>query len=187
MSQTHEITLLLREWSNGNRNVLDDLMPLVYDELYKQASLFLRGERPNHTLQTTALINEAFIKLIDQKNVQFDNRIHFFAISATLMRRILVDYARMKNRKKRGGKSIAVSLDETAIVVQNQQNIDIIALDDVLKRLEKLDERQSRVVELRYFSGLTLEETADALEISRSTAANDWALAKAWLFRELTK
>lgn len=187
MNQSHEITLLLQEWSDGNNNVLEDLMPLVYDELHKQASMFLRKERANHTLQPTALIHEAYIKLIDQRDVQFNSRNHFFAIAATLMRRVLVDYARMKDRKKRGGKAVAVSLDETAVVGHNPQNIDIIALDDALNRLEELDERQARVVELRYFSGLTLEETAEALKISRSSAAQDWALAKAWLYRELTK
>ncbi|MGI8544256.1 MAG: sigma-70 family RNA polymerase sigma factor [Aridibacter sp.] len=187
MSQSHEITLLLQEWGDGNNNVLEDLMPLVYDELHRQATIFLRRERPDHTLQTTALINEAYIKLIDQRDVRFNDRIHFYAISAKLMRRVLVDYARMKNRKKRGGKTIAVSLDETAVVGYNPQNTDIIALDDALKRLEEIDERQTRVVELRYFSGLTLEETAEALKISRSSVAQDWAIAKAWLYRELTK
>ncbi len=187
MSQSHEITLLLQQWSGGNNNVLEDLMPLVYNELHKQATMFLRNERADHTLQTTALIHEAYIKLIDQRDVQFNSRYHFFALSATLMRRVLVDYARMKERKKRGGKAIDLSLDETAVVGHDPQNTDIIALDEALNRLEKLDERQARVVELRYFSGLTLEETAEALKISRSSAAQDWAIAKAWLYRELTK
>lgn len=187
MNQSNEITLLLREWGSGDQSAAEKLLPLIYDELHKQARNFLRRERPNHTLQTTALLHEAYIKLIDQKEVRFNDRVHFFAVSANLMRRILVDYARMKNRKKRGGKAVAVSLNEMTTPVQSEQNIDLLALDDALKRLEKIDERQSRVVELRYFSGLTLEETAEVLEISRSSAAQDWALAKAWLYRELTK
>lgn len=187
MSQTPKITEMLRQWSDGNQLVLDDLIPLVYDELHKQASLYLRRERPNHTLQTTALINEVYLKLIDQKNASWENRKHFFAIAAKLMRRVLIDHARAKNRAKRGGEALTVPLDEGALAAGKQKDIDLIALDEALDRLKEKDERQVRIVELRYFSGLTLEETADVLEISRTTVAGDWRMAKAWLHRELTR
>ncbi len=185
--QSQNITQLLREWSGGKREALDSLLPLVYDELHKRAKRYLRHERQDHTLQTTALINEAYLKLIDQRDVNWQDRSHFFAIAAQMMRRILVDHARTKHREKRGGKDVKVSLEEIGFVVSNEVNVDLIALDDALKRLEKLDEQQTRVVELRYFSGLSLEETAEALHISRATAARDWAIAKAWLHRELTR
>lgn len=178
---------MLHKWSNGNHQALEDLIPLVYDELRKQAARFLRRERPDHTLQTTALIHEAYIKLIDQRDFHFNSRTHFFAVAATIMRRILVDHARAKNRIKRGGNQIILPLDEEIVHVENDQSIDLIALDDALDRLAKYDEQQARIVELRYFSGLTLEETAEALKISRTTVATDWAMAKAWLHRELTK
>lgn len=185
--QTPQITEMLHEWSNGSHEVLEKLMPLVYDELHKQASNYLRRERSNHTLQTTALIHETYIKLIDQKNVDWESRTHFFAIAANLMRRILVDHARAKKRAKRGGEAQTISFEEATIVIDKGKNINLIALDDALKRLKEKDERQVQIVELRYFSGLTLEETATALNISRTTVANDWSVAKAWLHRELTK
>ena len=187
MSSTHEITQMLRNWSDGNSDALEDLLPLVYHELHRQAEGFLRKERADHTLQTTALIHEAYIRLIDQKDTRFNSRAHFFAIAANLMRRILVDHARKRNRDKRGGKAENISLDETLMIVDKSQNVDLVALDEALSRLEQLDERQARIVELKYFSGLTLEETAGTLNVSRTTVAQDWALAKAWLFRELTK
>ena len=187
MSETPNITQMLRQWSDGNREVLDELMPLVYDELHRQAARFLSRERSDHTLQTTALINEAYLKLIDQRQVNWESRTHFFAISANLMRQILVDYARAKKREKRGGDLVKLPLEEAALVVGKEKNIDLIALDEALTRLEKIDERQARIVELRYFSDLTLEETAEALGISRTTVADDWAMAKAWLHRELTR
>ena len=187
MSQTHEITRRLREWSDGNREALDELMPLVYTELHRQAARFLRRERPDHTLQTTALIHETYIKLVDQHEVTWENRAHFFAIAANLMRRILVDYARARGREKRGGGCLKLPLEEAALAVSNEKNIDLMALDEALNRLSELDERQARIVELRYFSGLSLEETAAALKISRTTTAEDWAMAKAWLHRELTR
>jgi RNA polymerase sigma-70 factor, ECF subfamily len=187
MSQTHEITRRLREWSDGNREALDELMPLVYTELRRQAARFLRRERPDHTLQTTALIHETYIKLVDQHEVTWENRAHFFAIAANLMRRILVDHARRRGREKRGGGCLKLPLEEAALAVSNEKNIDLMALDEALNRLSELDERQARIVELRYFSGLSLEETAAALKISRTTAAEDWAMAKAWLHRELTR
>jgi RNA polymerase sigma factor (TIGR02999 family) len=185
--EANEITQILCEWSKGNREALDKLMPLVYDELHRQASRYLRRERPNHTLQTTALINEAYLKLIVQKEVAWESRTHFFALAANAMRQILVDYARTKNRQKRGGVMGKVDFDEALIIAADEKNIDLIALDEALTRLEKVDEQQAKVVELRYFSGLSLEETAEALHISRATAAREWAMARAWLHRELTK
>ena len=187
MNQSEQITVLLQEWSGGKREALDELLPLVYDELHKQARRYLRRERQDHTLQTTALIHEAYLKLIDQKNVDWQNRTHFFAIAAQMMRRILVDHARTKHRDKRGGDDVKLPLDEAILLVVNEKNVDLMALDEALNRLEKIDEQQTRVVELRYFSGLSLEETAEALKISRATAARDWAMAKAWLHRELTR
>lgn len=187
MSQSHKITRMLNDWSNGSRQALEELMPLVYDELHKQARRYLRRERHNHTLQTTALIHEAYIKLIDQPEMRFKNRIHFFAVAANLMRRILVDHARAKNREKRGGNAETLQFDEKTISAENEQIVDLIALDEALNRLAEYDEQQARIVELRYFSGLTLEETAEVLNISRTTVATDWAMAKAWLYRELTK
>ena len=187
MDQTQQITVLLREWSEGKREAFNELLPLVYDELHKQAKRYLRKENPNHTLQTTALIHEVYLKLVEQKSVDLQNRTHFFAIAANAMRQILVDHARTKHRDKRGGDDVKISLEEIGFVVSNQINVDLIALDEALKRLEELDVQQTRVVELRYFSGLSLEETAEALHISRATAARDWAIAKAWLHRELTR
>ncbi len=186
MSQTHLITKRLHEWSEGNREALEELMPLVYDELHKQARRYLRRERGNHTLQTTALINEAYLKLIDQ-NVNWASRTHFFAVAANLMRRILVDHARTKHRAKRGGSKEDLPLEEAMLIVSDEKTVDLIALDEALTRLSEFDEQQARVVELRYFSGLSLEETAAALKVSRTTVANDWSLAKAWLHRELTR
>ncbi len=187
MSESHEITQMLREWGDGNRQVLDDLMPLVYEELHKQAARFLRRERPNHTLQTTALIHEAYIKLIDQRDINFNSRVHFYAVAANIMRRILVDHARAKNRDKRGGNAETLQFDEDATVIQSGQSVDLIALDEALSRLAEYDAQQARIVELRYFGGLTLEETAESMRLSRTTVATDWAMAKAWLYRELTK
>jgi len=178
---------MLREWSGGKHEVLDDLLPVVYDELHRQAARFLRKERPGHTLQTTALIHEAYLKLIDQRNVNWESRTHFFAIAAQAMRRILVDYARAAHRKKRGGNDIKLSLDKAMAVASDEKSVDLIALDEALDRLAKQDERQARVVELRYFSGLSLEETAEALHISRATVASDWSMAKVWLYREIRK
>ena len=187
MNNPEQITVLLREWSEGKREALDELLPLVYNELHKQAKRYLRKERQDHTLQTTALIHEAYLKLIDQRNVDWQSRTHFFAISAQMMRRILVDHARTKHREKRGGDDVKVSLEEIGFVASNEINVDLIALDDALNRLGAIDKQQVQVVELRYFSGLSLEETAEALHISRATAARDWAIAKSWLHRELTR
>lgn len=185
--KTQAITEILREWSDGKREAFDKLMPFVYDELHRQASRYLRRERSDHTLQTSALINEAYLKLIDQKDVEWESRTHFFAFAANAMRQILVDYARTKHRQKRGGNDIKIPLEEALMIATSERHIDLIALDEALTRLEKIDEQQSRVVELRYFSGLSLEETAEALHISRATAAREWTMARAWLYRELTR
>ena len=182
-----QITHLLKKWSEGNQEVLDKLMPLVYDELRRQASRYLRRERDNHTLQTTALIHEAYLKLIDQNQVEWQNRTHFFAIAAQAMRRILVDYARERKREKRGGAEENLPLEEAAFVASEGKNVDLVALDEALTRLAEFDERQARVVELRYFSGLSIDETADILGISNVTVRRDWNMAKAWLHQQITK
>lgn len=188
MNQSHEITSLLREWSDGNRSAFDELIPLVYGELHRQAARYLRKERRDHSLQTTALIHEAYVRLVDQTDIQWQSRTHFFAVAAQVMRHILVDHARAKHREKRGGEAVRVPLEEATMMIKvGEQDIDLIALDEALTRLAKVDEQQVRIVELRYFSGLTLEAAAEALKISRATAARDWNVAKAWLHRELTR
>ena len=187
MEQTHKITALLCEWSDGNHEALEVLMPLVYDELHKRAARFLRRERQEHTLQPTALIHETYLKLIDQREVNWESRSHFFAIAAQMMRRILVDHARTKHREKRGGNDVKLPLEEAMLVVSDEKSVDLMALDQALNRLAEIDEQQVRVVELRYFGGLSLEETAEALKVSRTTVAQNWAMAKAWLHRELTR
>jgi RNA polymerase sigma factor (TIGR02999 family) len=179
------VTKLLIAWSDGNKQALDLLMPIVFDELRRQASRYLRRERAGHTLQTTALVNEAYLRLVDQKNVRWQNRAHFFGIAAQLMRRILVDHARAKHRAKRGGADLRVTLDEATAVARDRE-IDLVALDEALNRLAKIDLQQSRVVELRFFSGLNVEETAEVLRISPATVKRDWSVAKAWLHREIS-
>ena len=185
-----EITEMLRAWGEGDREALDALVPSVYDELHRQAHRYLRGERHNHTLQTSALINEAYIRLAGQKDVQWQNRTHFFGIAASIMRRILVDYARTQQRVKRGGNDqdlpLDVALSVVAEMTNEQTRIDLILLDGALDKLSEIDERQARIVELRYFSGLTLEETARVLDVSEMTIKRDWNVAKAWLRREIT-
>lgn len=178
---------MLRDWSEGDRSALDELLPVVYAELHRQAERFLRKERPGHTLQTTALINEAYIRLIDRQDVKWENRSHFFAAAAQAMRRILVDHARTKHRAKRGGDNIRLSLEEAEDLAIRENGVDLIALDEALNRLSAFDPQQARVVELRYFSGLSLDETADILQISRATVARDWEAARAWLHHELTR
>jgi RNA polymerase sigma factor (TIGR02999 family) len=179
------ITELLVGYSRGDKEALDQLMPIVYDELRRQAARYLRREQPGHTLQTTALIHEAHVRLVDQRDVQWQNRAHFFGIAAQLMRRILVDHARTKKRVKRGGSDVRVSLDDATVAVKGQ-DLDVVALDEALDRLAQIDEQQSRVVELRFFSGLTVEETAEVMHISKATVKRDWSMAKAWLHRELS-
>lgn len=181
------ITETLREWSSGKQEALDSLLPLVYDELHRQAARFLRRERIGHTLQTTALINEAYLKLIDQQSVNWQNRAHFFGIAAQAMRRILVDYAKSRHREKRGGANENLPLEAVSLAVSGEKGIDLEALDEALTRLSVMDIRQARIVELRYFSGLSIEDTAEVLRISTATVKSDWKLAKAWLYREITK
>lgn len=179
------ITIMLKAWNEGDEGVLDSLMPLVYDELRRQASRYLRRERSGHTLQTTALIHEAYIKLVGQEHVRWQNRSHFFAIASQAMRRILVDHARTRHRDKRGGAASDLPLDEAFQIGAPQKSVDLVALDEALQRLEQLDKRQARIVELRYFSGLTNDETAEVLGISNATVRNDWSMAKAWLYEQL--
>jgi len=188
MNQQQEITKLLREWSDGRRSAFDELMPLVYGELHRQAARYLRSERRAQTLQTTALIHDAYVRLVGQTGIQWQSRSGFFAFAARVMRHILVDYARAKHREKRGGDAVKVPLEEASLLMTvEEQDVDLIALDEALNRLAEIDEQQVRLVELRYFSGLSLEETAEALKISRATAARDWNVARAWLHRELTR
>ena len=182
---SQNVTQLLIGWSKGDKEALDSLLPLVYEELRKQAARYLRHERVGHTLQTTALIHEAYLKLVDQKNVHWQNRAHFFGIAAQLMRRILVDHARTKKRAKRGGSDIRVSFNDANVMGQ-ARDLDIVALDEALSRLAEVDPQQSRIVELRFFSGLTVEETAEVMSISPATVKRDWSMAKAWLHREIS-
>jgi RNA polymerase sigma factor (TIGR02999 family) len=183
-SSPKEITHLLLAWSRGEQAALDQLIPLVHDELHHIAKRYMARERPGQTMQTTALVNEAYLRLVDSSRVHWQSRAHFFAIAAQLMRRILVDFARSRHNLKRGGRAEQVSLDE-ALVVSPERGADIVALDDALKALASLDARQSQVVELRFFGGLSIEETAEVLKVSEGTVRRDWSLAKAWLHREL--
>src|SRR5262245_31347072 len=173
-----EITQLLVAWSDGDEAALDQLSPLVYEELHRLAHRYMRGERPGHTLQTSALVNEAYLRLIDWKNVRWQNRAHFFGVSAQLMRRILVDFARARDYQKRGGGVRAITLNE-ALEVTNDKSVDLVALDEALLALAELDPRQSKVVELRFFGGLTNEEAAEVLKVSVATVRRDWTLARA--------
>jgi RNA polymerase sigma-70 factor, ECF subfamily len=179
-----DVTALLRAWSDGDRGALDRLTPIVYEELHRLARRYLTGERPDHSLQTTALVNEAYMRLVDYKHMQWQNRAHFFAVSAQLMRRILVEHARRHNLK-RGGDVEHVSLDEAA-EVRGDRAADLVALDDAMNALERLDPRKVLVVEMRFFGGLSVEETAEVLKVSPITVMRDWSTAKAWLYRELT-
>jgi RNA polymerase sigma factor (TIGR02999 family) len=178
-----QVTEFLRAWSDGDRAALDRLTPIVYDELHRLARRYMKGERPGHSLQTTALVNEAYMRLVDYKSMQWQNRAHFFAVSAQLMRRILVDHARRRNLKRGGGVQ-HVSLDQTAMV-GGERAADLVALDDAMNLLGKLDPRKVRVVEMRFFGGLSVEETAEVLKVSAVTVMRDWNTAKAWLYREL--
>lgn len=182
------ITQKLQAWSEGNREALNDLIPIVYDELHRQASRYIKQERTGHTLQTTDLIHEAYMKLAEHNDMRWQNRAHFFAIAATLMRRILIDYARAKHRDKRGGDVVKVPIEEAIeLATADENNIDLIALDDALTKLAAIDEQAVRVVELRYFADLNVEETAEVLKISPATVKRDWQMAKAWLKGELGK
>lgn len=184
MSSSTEITGLLVDWSNGNQEALNQLLPLVEKELHRLAHSYMRRIQPGNTLQTTALINETYLRLIDQKYVSWQNRAHFFGIAAQLMRRFLLNYVRDQRRLKRGGAALQVSLSE-AINIPEQKSHELLALEEFLGRLAEIDERKVRVVELRYFGGLSVEETAEVLKVSKITVIRDWNLAKAWLAREI--
>lgn len=180
------VTILLQQWSRGNEGAIEQLFPLVYDELRKLAGAYLRRERADHTLQSTALVHEAFLRMVDQQAVEWQSRAHFFGIAARLIRQILVDHARARRAQKRGGDALTLPLDE-ALAVPERKSVDLVALDDALSALARLDERQAKVVELRFFAGLSIEETAEALRTSAATVKRDWVVAKAWLLRELDR
>ena len=184
MSSPPDITALLVDWSKGDKTALDKLFPLVERELHRLAHSYMRKENPDHTLQTTALVNEAYLRLVDQKNTHWQNRAHFFGIAAQIMRRILLNYARDRQRMKRGGDAIQVSLSEVDLVSGTKAK-ELIALDEALQKLSTIDERKARVVEFRYFGGLSVEETAEVLQVSSITVMRDWNMARAWLAREL--
>lgn len=184
MPQQQEITQLLIDWSNGDASALDDLMPLVEGELRRIAAHCMRRESPGHTLQTTALVNEAYLKLVDQTKAQWQNRAHFFAIAARLMRRILLDHARTQRRAKRGGGAVHVELDGVA-ALSPEKSEELFALDEALSKLAAFDPLKSKIVEMRYFGGLSVEETAEVLQLAPITIMRHWGLAKSWLRREL--
>jgi RNA polymerase sigma factor (TIGR02999 family) len=181
---SHQVTRLLIDWRNGDQAALEQLIPLVHEELRRVARRHMAHERPGHTLQATALVNEAYVRLIDIRQVNWQDRAHFFAMSSRLMRRVLVDFARSKGYQKRGGGAQKVSLDE-ALIVSSEPGADLVALDDALDALAAFDARKAQVVEMRFFGGLSVEETAEALKVSVDTVMRDWKLAKAWLLREL--
>lgn len=180
----NEVTQLLLDWGNGDKAALDKLVPVVYQELRRLAAYYMRRERPGHTLQTSALVNEAYMRLVDYSQMRWQSRAHFFAVAAQAMRRILVEHARKRHFAKRGGGAVKVSFDEAAIVSQEQAS-DLVALDDALTSLEAMDQRKARIVELRYIGGLNIEETAEVLAISPATVQREWRAAKAWLYRAI--
>ena len=182
---SHNVTELLRDWSRGDRAALDKLVPLVYDELRRQAARYMRRESAGNTLQTTAVVHEAYLRLVDQ-NVHWQSRAHFFGVAAQMMRRILVDHARAQHAAKRGGASSRLPLEEAEEVSGEQPVADVLALDEALSRLSELDPQQGRIVELRYFTGMGIEETAEVLGISPATVKREWSTARAWLRRELS-
>ena len=181
--ETSSVSLLLRAWSTGDQSALEQLAPIVYNELHRLARRYMSGERQGHSLQATALVNEAYLRLVDYKRMQWQDRAHFFAVSAQLMRRILVEHARRRNLK-RGADLQRVSLDE-AVSLSRQRSIDFVALDDAINALARLDPRKAQVVEMRFFGGLSVEETAEVLKVSAVTVMRDWSTAKSWLYREL--
>ena len=183
--EAHELTELLLAWGDGDEAALDRIAPLVHGELYRLAKLYMSRERPDHLLQTSALINEAYLRLIDWKAVRWQNRAHFFGVAAQMMRRILVDFARRRPRVDKDVEAVKISLED-ALVVSTEKDTDLLALDEALKSLAQLDERKSRIVELRFFGGLSVDETAEVLKISPITVIREWNKAKIWLYRELT-
>jgi len=180
------VTDLLLAWGSGDRSALDELMPLVHQELRRLARVQMRGERDNQTQQTTEIVNEAFLRLIDLRRIEWQDRAHFMALSARLMRRVLVDHARSRNYQKRGGGAAPLALDDV-LVASSERGADLVALDDALEDLGRVDPRKSQVVELRFFGGLSVEETAEALSVSPETVMRDWRLAKVWLLREISR
>ena len=186
IATSHEVTQLLMAWNDGDQSALERLIPLVHAELHRIARRYMRNERAGHMLQTSALINEAYMRLIDAQQVHWQNRAHFFGIAAQLMRRVLVDFARSRSYKKRGGGAFQVSLDET-MVITKERGEDLVALDEALSALSELDERKGRVVEMRFFGGLSEKEIAEALTVSQETVRRDWRLAKSWLRRRLSE
>jgi RNA polymerase sigma factor (TIGR02999 family) len=181
----HQLTQLLAAWSDGEEEALEKLAPLVHAELYRLARRYMSRERPDHLLQTSALINEAYVRLIDWKAVRWQNRAHFFGVAAQMMRRILVDFARRRPRVDKNQDAVHISLDE-ALTITSERDPDLLALDDALKSLSTIDERKSRIVELRFFGGLSVEETAEVMKMSSITVIREWNKAKAWLYRELS-
>lgn len=179
-----QITQMLLDWSEGNSDALERMMPIVYNELHRLAHRYMNRERAGHTLQTSALVNEAYMRLVDQRSVKWHNRAHFFAVAARMMRRILVDHARGRRYAKRGAGAVHVSIDH-AELASNEPAAEVVALDEALARLETIDHQQGRVVELRFFGGLTINETAEALGISVDMVKREWSTAKAWLYREM--
>ncbi len=186
MVPSHLVTRLLQQWKDGDQSAFDRLLPIVYDELHRMAKRYMRQQDPGHTLRTTALIHEAYLRLVGQREKPGENRSHFFGVTAKAMRHILVDYARSRHSEKRGGQARQVSLDETA-VVSTARARELVQLDDALEQLTKLAPRQGRVVELRYFGGLSVAETAEVLKVSPDTVMRDWSLAKAWLYKTLSQ
>lgn len=185
LPSTHDVTQLLKAWTTGDEQALEKLTPLVYEQLHRVARHYMAGQRSGHILQTTALVNEVYVKLVDCGQMNWQDRAHFFAMSATLMRRILIDFARSQGYQKRGGGALHLSLDQAPTVCK-ESDPDLVALDDALKALAVIDARESKVVELRFFGGLSIEETADVLKVSPVTVQRDWKLAKIWLLRELS-
>ena len=184
-SPPNDVTELLVAWSDGDQAARDQLMGVVYDELHRLAHHYMKRESPGHTLQTSALVNEAFVRLVNQRDVQWRNRAHFYGIAAQMMRRILVDYARSRNYAKRGGGAAQISLDE-ALIVSDERSAEVVNVHEALERLAEFDARKGQIVELRFFCGLSVDETADVLGVSPGTVMRDWTLAKAWLRREIS-
>jgi RNA polymerase sigma factor (TIGR02999 family) len=185
--ESPNVTQLLLDWRSGDKTALDKLLPLVHAEMSRLAKHYMRRERAGHTLQTSALVNEAYLRLVDHKNIQWQNRAHFFGVAAQAMRRILVDHARRRGYLKRGGGAKQVSLDQAAIVPEKEsEHADIVALDAALDKLGEFDPRKSRIIELRYFGGLSVEETAEVMEVSSVTIKREWSTARAWLMREIS-
>ena len=185
--KSQEISRILQGWSDGGKEASEKLMPLVYEELRRQASRYMRRERIGHTLQATALIHEAYLKLIDQRDVNWQNRAHFFGVAAQVMKRILVDYAKARHREKRGGEAENLPLDEARFVISDGKSVDLIALDEALTRFAEFDPQQAKIVELKYFAGMKIEEIGEALRLSPATVKREWNSAKAWLHSEISK